>query len=99
LKDRITPHRPARLLADENRLQRWFESLDEFDRQRSYTLEEIRAAIGVPLTRLRVAMYRLGWHRERDRAFRLDVYRGPTQQPAQSPTDEIDEIIRKLSQL
>ena len=65
------------MAADERRVRAWFESLGEEDRLRRYTLAEIRAAVGIPATRLRVALYRLEWKRLTDDGFRLVVYQGP----------------------
>jgi hypothetical protein len=81
--------RPARLVTDEQRVRAWFESLNEADRRRSYTLAEIRAAVSIPATRLRVVLCRLRWRRSANTEFGVSTYRGPYETDA-------DQVIRKL---
>jgi hypothetical protein len=69
--------RPARLFADEDRVQAWFDSMSDRDRQRLYTVPEIRAAVSIPATRLRIVLYRLGWRRRRADNFGIALYQGP----------------------
>lgn len=69
--------RPARLFADEGRVQAWFDSMSDRDRQRLYTVPEIRAAVSIPATRLRIVLYRLGWRRRRADNFGIALYQGP----------------------
>jgi hypothetical protein len=90
---------PARLLTDERRVLDWFDSLCDADRKRSYAIAEIKAAVGVPATRLRIALYRLEWKRERDREFGLAMYRGPFHKNRESDMDDVDRIIREVQAL
>ncbi len=69
--------RPARLFADESRVQAWFDSMSDHERQRLYSIPEIRAAVSIPATRLRIVLYRLAWRRCRADHFGIDLYQGP----------------------
>jgi hypothetical protein len=88
--------RPARLLADEQRVQEWFDSLSDRDRRRHYNVAEIRAAVGMPTSRLHVVLYRLGWTRIRDRQFGIYLYGGPFIQWRRGDSEELDKIIREV---
>ena len=87
--------RPARLLPDERRLQDWYESLDDAARNCGYALPEIRAATGVPATRLKIVLYRLGWSQFRTSPSGVLLYRGPSQD---SPCDEAGDMQRIIRQ-
>jgi hypothetical protein len=80
---------PARLVTEEQRVREWFESLSEADRRCSYTLAEIRAAVSIPATRLRVVLCRLGWKVTGYTEFGMSTYRGPYETDA-------DQVIRRL---
>jgi hypothetical protein len=80
---------PARLAAEEQRVREWFDSLADVDRQRAYTLAEIRAAVSLPATTLRVVLRRLRWSVQRDSAYGVSTFRGPYETNA-------EQVIRKL---
>jgi hypothetical protein len=80
---------PARLVAEEKRVREWFDSLPEIERQRTYTLAEIRAAVGLPATTLRVVLRRMRWEVRQDSAFGVSTFRGPYETDA-------ERVIRKL---
>lgn len=90
--------RPARLLADECRVQSWFDSLSDRDRQRLYTVPEIRAAISIPATRLRIVLYRLGWQRRRANSFGVALYQGPFHALRHHEIEDINQIIEGFRQ-
>jgi hypothetical protein len=87
---------PARLVADEQRLRDWFDSLGDADRRRSYTLAEIRAAVHVPATRLRVVLYRLGWRQTYNPEFGLSTYSRPQRTPWPTDMQDAEQVIRRL---
>jgi hypothetical protein len=73
--------REARLIADEARLKAWYDNLP-FEEPRKgmdqwYTLHEVRAATGIPLTRLPTVLFRHGWITGRRPGFPLTFYHGP----------------------
>jgi hypothetical protein len=90
--------RPARLFADEGRVQAWFDSLSDRDRQRLYTIAEIRAAVSIPATRLRIVLYRLGWRRRRADSFGIDLYQGPFHRLRHREIESLSQIIGGLLQ-
>jgi hypothetical protein len=72
------PHRRiARLEGDEHRLRSWYDSIDWPAQDGWYTLHELRAATGIPITRLPTVLWRCGWISERRRGFHLTVWHGP----------------------
>jgi hypothetical protein len=72
------PFREARLSSDEGRLSDWYATLDDRGRQQWYTLLEIKAAVGISMSRLRVVLFRLRWDTQRVRGTSLTLYRGPS---------------------
>lgn len=72
-----TPRVP-RLALDTQRLKQWYDALN-CERQDSwYTLHELRAATGIPLTRLPTVLYRHGWITDRKQGYPgLTFYHGP----------------------
>jgi hypothetical protein len=85
--------RPARLFADEGRVQAWFDLLGDRDRQRLYTIPEIRAAVSIPATRLRIVLYRLGWRRRRADNFGIHLYQGPFYRLRHRELESLSQII------
>lgn len=94
----VSQFRPARLLADENRVQSWFDSLSDRDRQRRYTVPEIRTAVSIPATRLRIVLYRLGWQRRRANSFGIALYQGPFHALRHRDMEDINQIIEGFRQ-
>lgn len=94
------PHRgefrPARLVTDEQRIRDWFDCLTEAERLRSYSLAEIRAAVSIPATRLRVVLYRLGWKPRREAGFGVLTYYKPRGLLWPCDLADADRIISKL---
>ena len=87
----------ARLLADEQRLHDWFVRLDALDRRRHYSVAEIRAATGVPATRLQLVMYRLGWRRRpTPNGFTIPLFQGPFAQVEQREHDAFDRLLGRF---
>lgn len=80
---------PARLAKEEQRVREWFDSLGEIDRQRAYSLAEIRAAVSLPATTLRVVLRGMRWRVRRDSAFGVSTFMGPYETDA-------ERVIRKL---
>jgi hypothetical protein len=92
--------RKPRLIREEERVANWFDELSDEDRRRWFTLAEIKAAIGVPMARLQVVLYRLRWDVQRERGFELTLYRGPFAQIRRSEREaEQVELERLLSVL
>jgi len=69
--------RSARLSADEHRLANWYEALEWPAQDAWYTLHELSMATGIPMTRLRTALWRNGWTCEYRRGYQLVVWHGP----------------------
>ncbi len=67
--------RVARLVGDERRVSAWFNPLPAEQQDRWYSLHELRAATGVPMSRLPIVLHRLGWHRET--RFGIAMFHGP----------------------
>ncbi len=93
LKHAPATFRPARLLADETRVLDWFDSLCDDDRRRACSVAEIRAATGIPATRLQIVLFRLGWRRTRAYPFGIFLYQGPFQKWRRRELEDIDTII------
>jgi hypothetical protein len=87
---------PARLVTDERRVRDWFDCLSEVDRLRSYSLAEIRAAVSIPATRLRIVLYRLGWKPRRESGFGVLTYYKPNKSLWPSDVADADSIAAKL---
>jgi hypothetical protein len=87
---------PARLSFEEQRVRDWFDCLTEAERQRSYSLAEIRAAVSIPATRLRVVLYRLGWKPRREAGFGVFTYFKASGSPWPSDIADSQSIIAKL---
>jgi len=96
LQRRHEPIRPARLISDEQQVRNWFDCLSDTDRQRSYTLAEIRWAVSVPATRLRVVLFRLGWKPLRQPGFGVSTYYKPRRSLWPSDVADADRIIGNL---
>lgn len=80
------PLKLPRLVADEERVKRWYYALDWDDRNRWMSLHEIKAATGVALTRLPTVLNRLGWFAQRKQGFPLLMFHGPfTITPLEDP--------------
>lgn len=80
--DKRPAMRAARHSTDEARLNAWYDGL-RFDRPRHgidgwYTLHELRAATGIPMSRLPTALYRNGWITGRKRGYPLLFWHGPS---------------------
>jgi hypothetical protein len=75
------PFRNARLSGDERRVTDWYDSLNDLDQCKFYALGEVKAATGIPMSRLRVTLYRLGWRVRRERGFSVYFYQGPLSLP------------------
>jgi hypothetical protein len=86
----------ASLAADERRVRDWFDSLGGPDRLKSYSLAEIRAAVSIPTTRLRVVLFRLGWIALRQTGFGVLTYYKRHRSLWPSDIVDADHIIRKL---
>lgn len=71
-----TPRVP-RLVIDAQRLKGWYDALDWELQDSWFTLPELRAATGIPLTRLPTVLYRHGWITERKRGYPLVFWHGP----------------------
>jgi hypothetical protein len=87
---------PARLVSDEQRVREWFDCLNEAARLQSYSLAEIRAAVLIPATRLRVVLYRLGWKPRREAGFGVLTYYKPRSSLWPSDVADADFMIAKL---
>jgi hypothetical protein len=87
---------PARLATDEQRVRDWFDCLTETARSRGYSLAEIRAAVSIPATRLRVVLYRLGWKLRREAGLGFLTYHKPRTTPWPSDVEDGDSIVSKL---
>ena len=85
--------RPARLFADEGRVQAWFDSLSDRDRQRMYSIPELRAAVSIPATRIRIVLYRLGWRRRRADNYGIDLYQGPFHRLRHCEIESLSQVI------
>jgi hypothetical protein len=67
----------ARLLNDEERLRRWYDSLDWSAQDGWYSLHELRAATGIPIARLTTILWRGGWVSQSVRGRQLSIWHGP----------------------
>ena len=88
--------RPAQLLSDERRLREWYDSLDETARMCGFALAEIRAAVSIPATRLKVVLFRLGWTAFRTGPFGVLLYRSPRAGPMRADTDGLNRFFYQL---
>jgi hypothetical protein len=79
---------------DEARVLDWFDSLCDDDRRRPYSIAEIRAAMGIPATRLQIVLFRLGWRRTRANPFGIFLYLGPFHKWRRRELEDIDTIIQ-----
>ena len=71
---------------------------DGIDRRRYYSVAEVRAATGVPATRLRVVMYRLGWQRRRAaQGFGLPLFQGPFAQMERQEKKDFVTMLDKIT--
>lgn len=70
--------RVPRLIQDAQRLKEWYDAQDWNKQDAWYTLHELRAATGIPLTRLPTVLYRHGWITERKRGYPLVFWHGPS---------------------
>jgi hypothetical protein len=71
------PPRQARLVLEEQKLTRWYSSLDERAQVSWYTLHELKAATGIPMSRLPTVLRRLWWRTARSRTYHMVVWQGP----------------------
>lgn len=87
---------PARLAEDERLVRDWFDRLGEPARRRRYSLAELRAALSIPVTRLRVVIYRLGWQPRREQGFGMTTYFKPPNSHWPSDVEDYRSVISKL---
>jgi hypothetical protein len=100
MKQKSSPHcerfPPARLTEEEQRIRDWFDCLSEAEQQKSYSLAEIRAAVSIPVTRLRIVMYRLGWRPRREAGFGVLTYSKPLNSPWPREVEAYRSVLLKL---
>ncbi len=97
-KTKPTAFPSARLLADERCVDDWFWSLGPLDRRHLYTVSEIRAATGIPATRLHVVLYRLGWRRRpAPKGFTIPLFQGPFARVEKQENDAFVTLLDKTT--
>jgi hypothetical protein len=69
--------RLPKLVLEELKLQRWYDSLEWKDQTKWYTLHELNAALGIPMARLPTILWRHGWSTQRSRMYGMKVWNGP----------------------
>lgn len=92
-----TPTREARLTREERRVEDWFDSLSDANREQWFTLYEIKAATLIPLARLPSVLYRLRWKVRRERGFELMLFRGPFGQARRAEREAMDAWVAELT--